>query len=391
MTRRLSCRFIQFAAMLMIGGILGCQVASRSIPDRSDVLLSALDGSLVVECFDLTEVCMLDLSEGGQIRTVTVDCAGECYYPSASPNGDLIVFVQRSSAESSSLWYMDANGLGSWLLVQDEKLLLSPAWSPNGALIAFRVLTDPYMPPGGDLLVFQYASLYTVAPDGTRRERLTPSDGYVLTFDWAPDGSQLIISARLEDSNMDEVINQYDRARLYTVDPVRQEIRPVAIGAEPQLSMHEPSWSPNGDFIAYIEGLGDSEVYGDLVIFDITNGSEEARLELSAEAAYSWSPDGEEIAFVGNSESAGYVDMFVFNLVTQSAIRLTDTSIYSTHRSYEFNGISLDDPVWSPDGRHLAFVWRTLGDSYIVVSSINGSDLSQVADPGQYHLFSWIE
>ena len=82
-------------------------------------------------------------------------------------------------------------------------------------------------------------------------------------------------------------------------------------------------------------------------------------------------------------------DLFVLDLSTQEVIRLTDTSQYSVFGADEPNGISLHNPVWSPDGNHLAFVWRTDGKDYIVAASTDGLQLSRITGPGQYDLLIW--
>jgi len=289
------------------------------------------------------------------------------------------------------VWQVDVNGHDSQPLIQDEAFKADPAWSPDGILIAYRVLEDPYTLPNSTLQVHRHSSLHVASPDGTEEDRLTPQDGYVSAFSWAPDGDQIVISARLEDLNQDNFINHRDRARLYIVDLTSREIRTVIPDVAPELSMHRPAWSSDGEHIAYIEGHGDLEAHGDLVIVKADDGSEVTRLEVAPGGAYSWSPGGEEIAYVKFRVAGrvGYDDLFVFDLSTQDVTCLTDTSLYSVFSAEELNGITLDDPVWSPDGRYVAFVWKVRGKDYIVVVSADGSQLFRIADPGQYHLVAW--
>lgn len=385
-----SLRFL--VVMAAVAWFIGCVTLSPSVPDQDADVLSSLSGLLLMECIDSeARICALDLPAGNRVRIVTSDCKGNCLRPSLSPSGGRIVFIQGSS-ERADVWQVDADGHNPQPLTQDEAIQQDPVWSPDGTLIAYRILRDPYTPPGGTLQVYQRSVLYTMGPDGTGEDRLTPRDGYVLAFDWSPGGDRLVISARLEDLNQDGIISREDRARLYTVDLGSRKIRRVVADVAPRLSMHKPMWSRDGSHIAYVEGHGDLESYGDLVVVKVGDGSEVARIELSGAVAYSWSPSGEKIAYVGYSEQTsrvGYVDVFIFDLSTQDVMPLTDTSLYSVFGSYEFRGISLDDPVWSPNGRHVAFIWRWAGKDYVVVSSADSFQHSRVVGSGHYRLFAW--
>lgn len=155
--------------------------------------------------------------------------------------------------------------------------------------------------------------------------------------------------------------------------------------------MYLPSWSPGGRYIAYVEGYGDAD--GDLVVAEVTDHSEVARIELDAGADYQWSPDGGSIAYVGYSDRSDrglYVDVFVWDMATLTAKRLTRTSLYSVNSTYDLNGTSLDSLVWSPDGEYLAFLWTSHGKDYVVVASVDGSQLFRASGPGtHYSIVAW--
>lgn len=377
--------------------VAGCSPRRPAVPDGNQRAVSSLTGLLVMECLDSeARICAFDFSAGGGVRVLTPDCEANCIEPSLSSDGAIAFAL--ASPDGTDIWQIDADGGDVRPLAQSEMRQDFPTWSPDGALIAYRVLEDPYTmdtPSGRRLRLYGHSSLHIAKADGTEEARLTRGDGSVLGFDWAPSGERLVVSARLEDLNQDGTIGDGDPTGLYVVDVTTREVRPILNDADPIVSMHQPAWSPSGAHIAYVEAHGQTESLGDLVIARADDGGEVARLDLAAAAGpYEWSPDGERIAYVGYPDTVsrvGYVDLFLFDLTTREAARITDTSLYTVFGSHERNGISLEDPTWSPDGSYLAFVWRTKGEDYIVVASADGSELSRVAGPGQYELTDWGE
>ncbi len=355
---------------------------------------SGLDGVLILSCTQ-ANICAFDFGTSGRLRFLTPDCKRACANPDVAPDGEWIVFDKSPTRGTSDLWQIRTNGTDMHRIVANEEYWWQPKWSPTGSAIAFWSLEDPYLPPNSTLTVYRRGSLYTMNPEGKEIRRLTPQEGQVLGLDWAPDGEWLVVSARLEDLNQDGVIDREDRARLYIVHGTRGEIELLRADVAPSLSMHKPTWSPAGDHIAYIEGHGHLESYGDLVVVTAAEGTEIARIDIGVAAAYRWAPDGTEIAYVRHDfveDGIGmYTNLFVFDLTSGEIRRLTDTSTYSIYSSYDEGGVTLNYPIWSPDGHHIAFTWRTAGDAYVVVVGADGTNLSRITGAGLYRLFAWSE
>jgi Tol biopolymer transport system component len=105
------------------------------------------------------------------------------------------------------------------------------------------------------------------------------------------------------------------------------------------------SWSPDGERIAFLHAADDT---GDADIFTMAaDGSDVRRLtdEPGVDAFPTYSPDGTEIAF--QSDRAGKVDVYAMDADGSNVVRLTD-----------FDEDQRDDyvPTWSPDGERIAFV-----------------------------------
>lgn len=133
-------------------------------------------------------------------------------------------------------------------------------------------------------------------------------------------------------------------------DPERLEVRgaPVPllddVAANPTSGAGRFDFSASGIFV-YAAGKSAAQAWQ----MSWLDGSGKRQPVLAALGAYATprlSPDGRKVAFVGESS-----DSYVYDLERHTTTRLT------------FDGLSLV-PVWSPDGRHLAF--RTTGKEFSI-------------------------
>ena len=166
----------------------------------------------------------------------------------------------------------------------------SPAWSPNGRLIAYR--QNPARSDESDIMV--------VSAQGGRPRNLTQSPG---TADWSPawspDGSQ---PRQLTRSGF---LNEY------------------------------PSWSPDGKRIVFQTARnGEFDIY----VMGRNGGSQRNISRHPARDQWaSWSPDGRYIAFM--SERDGSDDVFL--------IRPDGTDLMNVTRTPD---LQESHPTWSPTG-----------------------------------------
>jgi Tol biopolymer transport system component len=83
-----------------------------------------------------------------------------------------------------------------------------------------------------------------------------------------------------------------------------------------------------------------------------------------------WSPDGVHIAFTSFRD--GHLDIYIYNMVDQSAMRITNTGSDVEPRS----------PAWSPDGKFIAYAVKRFGVYQIWLMTETGEDQRQVVRSG---------
>jgi len=111
--------------------------------------------------------------------------------PAWSPDGVTVAFVRDHPGEPQVLT-LPADGGEAMVLVPGEPdASVGPlAWSPDGTRLAFvrrRSTSAPTDPAS--------AELWTVAADGSGATQVATVDPDVVTLDWHPDGTQLLVSA----------------------------------------------------------------------------------------------------------------------------------------------------------------------------------------------------
>lgn len=112
-----------------------------------------------------------------------------------------------------------------------------------------------------------------------------------------------------------------------------------------------PTWAPNGNEIAFVS---DRTLSPQIYIMDRFGGGVR---RLTRRGSYNtspaWSPGGDAIAYVSRENN-----LYRLRLITPDG--MFEETLYTDYLSYE-------DPVWAPNGRHLAATVRYGGKPWIVV------------------------
>jgi Tol biopolymer transport system component/plastocyanin len=199
-------------------------------------------------------------------------------------------------------------------------------------------------PPGATAIVYDnavsgdVADLYTILPDATQQQQLTNTPNQSEhQARWSPNRQQIAFAAGQAPALF--------AWRIQVLDVGSGQMRAITNGPQD----YEPTWSPDGSWIAYTEVLQrDSAVVGSAIAVVRPDSTGYHRVVVlysttSAIGSPDWSPDGSQIAFVVRSNSAG------------GDIYVVDVGGTRAHVLLSHPGWDDIDPQWSPDGRYMAF------------------------------------
>jgi dipeptidyl aminopeptidase/acylaminoacyl peptidase len=243
-----------------------------------------------------------------------------------APDGTAVAYLvttydQASDQSHSALWLVDWAGSGNVELTRGESVS-EPRFSPDGRYISFLAARP----------ADAATQLYLLDRRGGEPQQLTHVNGVITSYQWAPDGRRLVLVMHGSDSDAPEARSGTDARGGGDVP------RPLVIDA-----FH---------FKQDKDGYLTAESRAHLCLLEVAGGPCRALAAdaLRADSAPAFSPDGRQIAFVGNrDDNARQLGQDEILLVAaepgaQPRRLLTDWS--PNHQHLE----------WSPDGTLVAFL-----------------------------------
>jgi tricorn protease len=210
------------------------------------------------------------------------------------------------------------------------------------------------------------ATDYSVSPDGKRVAYLvghdifvTSSDSNTTTRQVTKTGARELSPLWFSDSRRLLYISRRDgNQEFYVYDSFTRETERLTHTDEDESI---PVWSPDGKRLAYV--LGENKI----AIMDIKKGESSVFAEvnytnaaLSSDHPMDWSPDGKWLTFV--QQQANYTSSIAVKQVTGT-------------KSIRISGIMprCQYPVWSPGGKHIAFIGTEDGSRDLFVIDLLSS------------------
>jgi dipeptidyl aminopeptidase/acylaminoacyl peptidase len=225
----------------------------------------------------------------------------------------LAFLSDRQTEGQFQLYVAGATGGPARKLTSVTGHLSSPSWSPGDKQIAVLFIENapraagPLQPAPietgviGEQIDEQRLAVVDVA-SGTFRQ-VSPTDMYIYEYDWAPDGAQVAAIAAPGSGD-----NNWFIAQLHTLAIGTGKMESLV---KPSLQIAVPRWSPDGNEIAYIGGLmSDAGANGGDIFIVPASGGQPRNLTANLKASPSWlawGPSSDEILFAENIDGSSSI------------------------------------------------------------------------------------
>lgn len=246
-----------------------------------------------------------------------------------------IAYVTKST-QRFTLWVADADGENAQSALASPEPIISPAWSPNGAQLAY-VSFESRKPV-----------IYAHDVASGKRRLLANFRGSNSAPAWSPDGRQIVAT-----------LSRDGGSQLYTMDANGGE--PRRLTQSPSIDT-EPAFAPDGRSIYFVSDRGGApQIYR----MSASGGNaERITFNGSYNISPAISPDGKYLAYV--SRIGGAFKLQVMELATSTVTQLTDTS-------------ADESPSFAPNSRLIVYATQQQGREALMTTTLDGKIKARLA------------
>ncbi|MES2363168.1 MAG: Tol-Pal system beta propeller repeat protein TolB [Pseudomonadota bacterium] len=239
-----------------------------------------------------------------------------------------IAYVTKAG-QRFTLWVADSDGENAQSALASPEPIISPAWSPNGAQLAY-VSFESRKPV-----------IYAHDVASGKRRLLANFRGSNSAPAWFPDGRQLVAT-----------LSRDGGSQLYAINANGGEPRRLTQSSSIDT---EPAFSPDGKYIYFVSDRG-----GAPQIYRMgASGSNIERVTFNGSYNISpaISPDGRWLAYV--SRVGGAFKLQVMELASGTVTQITDTS-------------ADESPSFAPNSRLIVYATRQQGREALMTTTLDG-------------------
>lgn len=250
--------------------------------------------------------------------------------PQLSPDGQHLAFVitvmdKEQNTSNSDLWIVSMKGGEPWQLTSSPEADFNPRWAPDGKKIAF-ISTRKGSP-----------QIWMIDPNGGEAYQLTDISTGAMGVIWSPTGQHLaFISSVFPDCETDDCNKKKIEAK--EESPVKAQI------SEELLFRHWNAWRDGKRshvFVVSAEGGQPT---------DVTPGDfDTPPISLGSNHDYAFSPDGDEICFVRNTDPDLKMAIGTNNDLFSTRVEGGRITQITTNRAND------NSPHYSPDLKYIAY------------------------------------
>ena len=274
-------------------GLIGATSTAFDITPKSQIAYMDSDGDW--------EIYLMN-ADGSGITNLTDNPAVDGN-PAWSADGARIAFTSDRDG-NYEIYVMNADGSGATRVTNDLAWDTDASWSPDGTKIAFASDRGPSF------------DIYVMNPDGSGVTQLTNDLAREAEPSWSPDGSKIVFQS------------EYD---IYVMNADGSGVTDLTNN----LGGWQPAWSPDGTKIAF----GSARPFVGIYVMN-ADGSGVTPLDLYMGGPVSWSPDGQKIACTVYGTGSDYDGS------TTICVRNADGTGFATWITYRYGNAS--SPAWRP-------------------------------------------
>ncbi|MBC7600393.1 MAG: Tol-Pal system protein TolB [Polaromonas sp.] len=239
-----------------------------------------------------------------------------------------IAYVTKAG-QRFNLWVADSDGEGAQSALTSPEPIISPAWSPNGAQLAY-VSFESRKPV-----------IYAHDVASGKRRLLANFRGSNSAPAWAPDGSQLVAT-----------LSRDGGSQLYAISAAGGEPRRLTQSSSIDT---EPAFSPDGRSIYFVSDRGGSpQIYR----MSASGGNvERVTFTGSYNISPAISPDGRWLAYI--SRVGGAFKLHLMELGKGTAVAITDTN-------------ADESPSFAPNSRLIVYATQQQGKEALLTTTLDG-------------------